>query len=646
MSCLDPSALLDLLEGRLTADDEQAAKQHIDGCEACREVFVATARSMQRAHTPESTRLPRGKSLGRYLVVSVLGAGGMGVVYDAIDTELDRRVALKVLRPEADEASERRLVREARAMARIAHPNVVAIFDVGEVDGQAFVAMERVHGVTLTRWLKKVDPPIDAIIETFIAAGRGIAAAHAAGLVHGDFKPDNVMLAKDGRTRVTDFGLARLIATEQSHRAGTPRYLAPEIWRGSVPDVKTDQFAFAVALWEALYKSLPYEGETVGELARSVCAGRLAQPVGSKVPSGFRKVLEQALKIDPAERFASMDELLAALSVRKRRRTPIVLGAVAVAAMAIGAVAFVALRSGTTHAAACEGEREKLTGIWDDGEKAAIRDRFGQAAWSRIEPRMSAWAAGWSKAWGEACSASKEDSPALRTACLERQRLEFAALSHAFREADADAVERAARAVEELPPRAACEDVAALRAIPPPPADLAARVAAVRADLTTARALGALGKLGPAEKKAELAARLAKSLDYLPVEAEAMHLRGRIAAQSGDLAGAERLIREAAETAQASFHHEEAAGAWIDLLSFIGAAKERNDDGRRWSRYAAASIAHLSGRDDLEARRLEAEGTEESLDRAAALYRKDAAAHPVALARTMDRLARLNAAPK
>ena len=233
---------------------------------------------------PAGSAEPGGSTLGRYRLERELGAGAMGVVHAAFDPDLERRIALKVLRGATATTQARdRLLREARAMARLSHPNVVTVHEVGTAGGRDFVAMELIHGETLAEWLRAKPRPPAAILDAFLAAGRGLAAAHAAGIVHRDFKPHNVLRSRDGRIVVTDFGLAREAhgalppALDQTLPAGvtasassplvgltvagsllgTPAYMAPEQWQSGPVTPATDQFAFCVALWEALAGQRP-----------------------------------------------------------------------------------------------------------------------------------------------------------------------------------------------------------------------------------------------------------------------------------------------------------------------------------------------------------------------------------------------------
>ncbi|HEY6174159.1 MAG TPA: serine/threonine-protein kinase, partial [Kofleriaceae bacterium] len=300
----------------------------------------------------EPVRLARGAALGRYVIEELIGAGGMGVVYRARDPDLGRAVAIKQLgRVRSDWQWRARLLREAQAMARLAHPNVVTVYDVGLAHDALFVAMEYVEGVTLRRWLAEPRTRHE-IIAAFAAAGRGLHAAHVAGLVHRDFKPDNVLMASDGRARVTDFGLARWESAEATDVPGdapgdrsaarsgltvddavmgTPGYLAPEQYAGGAVDARTDQFAFTCALYEALHGQRPFVGEP-DAIREAVLAGRaLAHP--RDLPAWLRRILERGLETDRERRFASMADLVAALeadpAARRRRR------AIAIAAAAV-----------------------------------------------------------------------------------------------------------------------------------------------------------------------------------------------------------------------------------------------------------------------------------------------------------------------
>ena len=286
---------------------------------------------------PEAARDPgMPATISRFTIDGKLGAGAMGVVLLATDPLLGRKVALKLMREgTASEDRTRRFVREAQAMAKVVHDNIVVVHEVGTHDGQVFVAMEHVGGGTLARWQK--GRPWREIVETYLRAGRGLAAAHDAGLVHRDFKPENVLIADDGRVRVTDFGLVSALEgagadlantdtlppdarleleqslTHTGALLGTPRYMAPEQHRGQAVDARADQYAFCVALYEALYGTTPYDGATYAELAKQVLEGVPPSPPDGPVPPAIRDALLRGLSRDRDQRYPAMRELLADL---------------------------------------------------------------------------------------------------------------------------------------------------------------------------------------------------------------------------------------------------------------------------------------------------------------------------------------------
>jgi predicted Ser/Thr protein kinase len=331
MACPDENVLSGFMQGLLSEEERAAIERHIDSCAACASAVVAVARAVDpiastvqvradpRPASPPIGTLTTGERIGRYEVTGVLGRGGMGIVYEARDPALDRRVALKVMRADlaVAAAGSERLVREARALARLAHPNVVAVHDVGEDGGRLFVAMEMVRGSTLRAWQLRAPRTWQAILDAFLQAGKGLAAAHAAGILHRDFKPENALVGEDGRVRVGDFGLARVVAAETSPSServvlGTPAYMAPEQQRGEAVGPAADQFSFCVALYEALWGTRPYGDANVGALKAELTHPAIP-PADSPVPEWVFAVLAPGLDLDPVRRHPSMDALMTKL---------------------------------------------------------------------------------------------------------------------------------------------------------------------------------------------------------------------------------------------------------------------------------------------------------------------------------------------
>jgi serine/threonine protein kinase len=320
------------------------------------------------ADRPVRLKLEPGEQVGRYRLLHLLGAGGMGVVFAAQDTVLDRKVALKVVPEGHDRKSRRRLLREARAMARLDHPNVVRILGVGESGRNVFIAMELIDGMTLSRWMTAEARSWREILRVLLEAGRGLEAAHAAGIMHLDFKPDNVMIATDGRVYVLDFGLARAVksvtaqlralaeppvswtleesATPGRAGAGTPRYMAPEQLARMECDERTDQFAFCVTAMEALFRGHPFPARSLGELAHKVTSGIIRRPcMASGIPIAIRDALIRGVKANPDHRHRNMSALLRVLErhVDGKPRRTLALGIVGL----LGAAMMLAFPLGT-----------------------------------------------------------------------------------------------------------------------------------------------------------------------------------------------------------------------------------------------------------------------------------------------------------
>lgn len=265
---------------------------------------------------------------GRFLALHPIGMGAMSAVYAALDEELGRTIAVKFLHANYDREDLSRIHREAQALARISHPNVVQIYETGIHDGRTFIAMEFVQGVTLSVWQTARKRTIQEVLAIYVAAGRGLVAAHQAGIVHRDFKPDNVLVGVDGRPRVADFGLARLAGvtdravengspsqpvTETAHGTiiGTPAYMSPEQYGGDVVDERADQFSFCTALFEALYGRRPFNGASLAEIRVQVVAESIDEPeVRHRAPPYVHEALRRGLASDPSRRWSSLSDLL------------------------------------------------------------------------------------------------------------------------------------------------------------------------------------------------------------------------------------------------------------------------------------------------------------------------------------------------
>jgi eukaryotic-like serine/threonine-protein kinase len=650
----------------------------------------------------------RGGTIGRYVVLGLVGRGGMGEVYAAYDPELDRKVAVKLLRikPGAGVSlleGKQRTLREAQAIAKLSHPNVVVVFDVGTFEEKVFIAMEFLDGNTAGFWSQSQHRTWQETLKVYIAAGRGLAAAHDKGLVHRDFKPDNVMVSRDGQVRVMDFGLARqaektLAGTSGAHASsaangdkasasgerpsatttqrlgalvepgapvrpldgstlvlgspdgdsrtpdlevsnsavfdqrltrtgammGTPAYMAPEQFRGHPTDARTDQFAFCIALYEALYGERPFAGNTLMALTTNVVNGKVREaPTATKVPLWVRKILLRGLRVNADERWASMEALIEALgknpAIKRRKAAAIVLSALAMAFVAVGIRQSVA-----DPRAVCSGGPDKLTGIWElvgRGEpetprQARLHDAFlktgksyAKDVWATTSRSLTNYARAWADMHRQACEATtvrKEQSTDvmdLRMACLHERLGGLRALTDVFSDANGEVVENAVSASNALASLDRCADVPLLRAVVRPPEDPAtkANVETIRTRLAELKARFDAGRYGEVLKDIPTVLAQARSTNYQPLVAESLALNGNVLLRSNHSQDAEQMLIESFLEAEKSRHDEIRAQVAESLVYVVGFQRSNFEEGRRWAKIADAVLGRLGGHDLLRA---------------------------------------------
>lgn len=572
--CPEEKLLLAFFSGDLPEPAEKDLEQHIDECSACRQVLAELARQASfsaplGAPAAEGGRgsavgVPGPERLGRYELLSVLGAGGMGIVYEAHDPEIDRRVAIKLVRrlgrlgPEPAEL-QRRLEHEARAMARVSHPNTVAIHDVGVHDGQLFIVMHHVAGQTLRQWLAEPKHSRSEILEVFLAAGEGLCAVHDAGLVHGDFKPDNVLVGDKGSVWLSDFGLSRLIsevvqparepsasdsgiakASESGNLVGTPAYLAPESFAGAAPSVQSDQYAFCIALYEALRGNRPAVGPT-----GVVVPARLAGPMSCRLAG----VLRRGLRRDPKQRFVTMHKLLFAL--RTCTRPAQVRRAAFWGAALVGlGVLFGGGRLLRRESPACPAEASQWVGIWDDARRQRVQAvltasdaSYAKQVAASVAASLDRYVRDGAVLERETCLAARvrHDQPpeliAARWQCLGERRQQVSALIEilsAGPAGDRKLTENAVTTAEALPQLADCADPDALlaRTILSEGAEPEGS-AALRLKLAQAVALRRLGRYKEALREAEQLSQDAARLGWNGFLAELEYEVGLLHALTG-----------------------------------------------------------------------------------------------------------------
>jgi hypothetical protein len=451
VTCLSESTLVGLLERGLPGGQRAEIEAHLDACASCRRVVVdltagltgtSTAAEDHTTHPARSSdhgpALELGAMVGRFVVLGLIGRGGMGTVYTAYDPELDRNVALKLLHPRARtvDRARARILAEAQAMARISHPGVVAIYEVGTSRDRVFAAMELVEGTTLRAWITEPPRSCREVLAVFLLAGEGLAAAHAAGVVHRDFKPENVLLGRDGRVKVSDFGLSSLSPAGDGAVAGTPGYLPVEALRGEAVDHRADQFAFCVALYEALHGRRPFSARTADDLAAELRRGPVFDRPTRGVPKQLNQIVRRGLALAPEERHASMRELLDALRrTASRRSTRRAVAAVLVAAVALGAVAALTVELARAPAPAadsstCERSPEaEMASAWSPALRASVSQHLaGSPDFGYVFDELDDFAARWVRDYRSACTSPHGTKMLAKLACLLGERDDVARL--------------------------------------------------------------------------------------------------------------------------------------------------------------------------------------------------------------------------
>lgn len=595
-ACLEADAAAAFVDGELTLEERERVLAHIDGCDACRELVSLLARSSADGDAPMPASVGAvaiGTTIARrYRLLELLGAGGQGAVFVAYDAELHRNVALKLVGggggPNAVRRVER-LLREARTSAQLSHPNVVAIHDCGRSGDMAYIAMELVDGVDLTRWLQQQPRTTAQILEVFAAAASALIAIHGKGIAHGDFKPHNVLVGRDGRVKAADFGLAVERAPDDtpspddmrsggdgartSGIAGTPAYMAPELLQGHTPDAASDQYAFCVSLEEALVGHRP---------------GATASHRRGRVPKSLEPILQRGLARDPADRWRSMAELHSAIaratSTSWRSRWPLV-GVLAVTVLGV-----LAVRRDQTER--CADGPAQLIGVWDDARRdevdAALRATglpHAEATSRVVGERLDAYGDEWIRQFTEACAATSvrgEASAATldaRMRCLQRQRTRMRATIDVLGAPDADVVRHAWKSVTELPEPARCLDDAVLdgEGDPPEPREAQA-VAQIDERLVRVEALLEAGKWQRASEEMDRVKALLVPITHAPIHVRAGVLEGACAIELGRFDDAEAAYRGALRQAIATGQWPELRVAALGMMMLVGEKRHRPAD--------------------------------------------------------------------
>lgn len=480
--CFSESTAAALCSGGLTAPEMAVVETHMDTCSDCAD-FVGL---LAQAETDETAWGGHQAALfvGRYLLLTPAGNGTMGQVYKAYDPQLERTVAIKLLRDDGSAQSASRLLSEARVMAKLSHANVVAVHDSGSHEGQVFLAMDYVDGMNLREFLAVGNCTTSEILKLFVDAGRGLAAAHKEGIVHRDFKPDNLLVRKDGVALVTDFGLSRpqLDAraalpgpladvletpelTQTGVLVGTPLYMSPEQLRGGAATARSDQFAFAVALYHALCGQRPFAGSTPAALLSHIERDTMEFKKNSAVPGHIQQALLRALSPEPASRFPNMETLLSVLQRAPRGQyLPWVVAAVLVFAV-LGAWL---LSSFSPDTDSCSNASQYLAGTWDPttrqqahGQVQAIAHPDVDEIWQHTATAIDHYADQWTAMHTATCHATREQQQpaevyAVRMECLSQRQRALSGLVQELGQLQPADLSNLIEASLSLPPIADC----------------------------------------------------------------------------------------------------------------------------------------------------------------------------------------------
>jgi eukaryotic-like serine/threonine-protein kinase len=640
--CLDNATLLAFLYGDLPAASRSEVEAHLGGCPSCTELTTWAAADLPSRMRETGERqlslvgeLAVGSQVGRYRILALIGRGGMGEVYAAYHPDLERRIALKIVDESGPDSAERRarLLREARAIARLSHPNVVTVYDAGTIGVRVYIAMELVEGETVAAWLRAVPRTWRDVVDVFIAAGRGLAAAHAAEIVHRDFKPHNVMIGKDGAVRVMDFGLARLVnehapadsprdgvepdadqgsvtVTKTGALLGTPAYMAPEQFRGEPTDARSDQFSYCVALHEALYGFRPRLAHLDNDRGPGGVPSVPPAEGRRRVPAWLRSAVLRGLRHDRQERFSSINELLAILDRGRARVRRRMIGAAASLAVALAVVA--GWRVSHPQRYECRPAPSRLADAWSaEGGTGSRRDRLNQAllasgradaaaVWRRLSAALDGHVARWTAMYQETCEATHvrgEQSAEvldLRMRCLANNLDEVRALTDVLTSAKGATVGQAVSAAGTLTPVAVCADVTALQATVPFPKDEKSRrtVEGLQRRLNDVRALREVGHPHDAMDQARALRSLIEQAGYAPLTASLLMNTGMNQSDIGDFVESQATLKAAFVTAEIGNDASARAEAAISLV-FALSQLGRFDECDLWLREANAILDRL-----------------------------------------------------
>jgi len=597
-----------------------------------------------------------GTHVGPYIVLEQLGLGGMGVVYSAYDPKLDRKIALKVLRSQGHDegaaVARLRLVSEGRALARVSHPNVVAVYDVGSLDSEVYVAMELIEGHTLGQWRKAARRDWPEVVDMFVDIAAGLVAVHDASLVHRDVKPDNILIDGEGRPKVTDFGLARpeqdtarslrqredvlrdanvpdehLQLTQTGARLGTPAYMACEQLNGNPATPHSDQFALCVTLWETLYGERPFEGGSWVSLVMSVTEGQIREPPtppsGRPVPGWLRRVVERGLAPDPEDRWPDMRALREALRggdpLRVQRRRWLGAGAVAVTLAVAGGVQWQDTRARTAAEQDCAHQADAAAQLWSDTARERLREAYRSSALddataigSSVEAVFDDYTRAWAEQRQEVCLARLDPAPppllGRREQCLDQGLATLGTMLETFSSGQDLVLSRSRLTAEDLADLERCTDTERLERMQPLPSDaqIRDRVTGLLRTLSSTLVHEHVGDYEEGLRISQEALHAALDLGHAPALAEAHYRVAVFHEKQGNYESAVEHWITAFREASLGGDDDLAAQSAGALAFAEGYQLGRHDTGIRWSQLAGILLEKLGKTNTLdEARRLD-----------------------------------------
>jgi serine/threonine protein kinase/tetratricopeptide (TPR) repeat protein len=645
LPCLDEDEVTAFTSGRATEAERRSIEQHMGDCPACLSWVAVVVRGRVNSDKALAETLPMQqlgpggvseplpleetqKATERYKLIALLGSGAMGVVYRAYDRALERHIALKLIRSDSAGASRLkvRLVAEAHALAKMTHPNVVTIHDLGIRADEIFIAMELIEGSTLRAHLEQTRAGWKEIVAYYLQAAHGLAAAHDRGLIHRDFKPENILVS-GSRVVVTDFGLVRPIFEDsqkhvKSEPVGTPAYMAPEQFRGEPADQRTDIFNFCASVYESIYKESPFPGDSLAQRRAAVLANTRRLPSSRvQVPGYLRTTLQKGLAPERADRFSSMRQLIDIFSeilsseAHRRRRRVYAASAMAIVALFVGGTL---LWRRLVPRQLCLQNARELPLYWSKQARPKILSALGHSrvpfrneTWRTLDSLLSRYVDSWGDAYTQQCDAAwgigtQSFAAVKRLMCLDEQQTAAKEFADLLATGDGEVWTRSVTSALQLQPPQSCGTATPDKENHPAPdtEQSSQPIRKSRRKLGKATGLQVGGNAAEDARRsrslyeqaataAETALQTARAIGSVPLEADALFRLASIRKDQGKWSEAERLFTSCVDTAERARNDLLRAKSATELLGVIGHDQRRSAEGARWAHQAEVVLARL-----------------------------------------------------